>query len=236
GMVVLIAGISYAGYFSMKYLGRRKGLLFTSFTGSLVSSLAVTVTLGRYGEKIKSTDILMTGILIAGFTALGRVLLLALLFNHNLLPLIAPSIGAMAGTTLAAALWVHFRGEVKKSSDRFSLKKQLQLSTAQQFGLLIAAVMFLSELGGKWFGDSGIFGMSIVSGMVDIDSITLTLLDMSKEDLANNIAAYGVILASITNTLVKAGIFIWFIGYKRAKKLLLICALIVLSSVPGFFL
>src|SRR6056297_1690720 len=58
GMVVLIAGISYAGYFSMKYLGKEKGLLFTSFTGSLVSSLAVTVTLGRYSEKVKSTEIL----------------------------------------------------------------------------------------------------------------------------------------------------------------------------------
>lgn len=159
-MVVLIAGISYTGYFSMKYLGKRKGLLFTSFTGFLVSSLAVTVTLGRYGEKIKSTDILITGILITTFTA------------------------------LAAGLWVHFRGEVKKSSDRFSLKNPLQLSTAIQFGLLLAAVMFLSELSGKWFGETGIFGMSLVSGMVDIDSITLTLLVMSKEDLLNNTAAY----------------------------------------------
>jgi len=233
GMVVLIAGISYAGYFSMKYLGKEKGLLFTSFTGSLVSSLAVTVTLGRYSEKVKSTEILTTGILIATFTALGRVLLLAILFNYSLLPLIAPSVAAMALTALAAAVWIQMKGETKKSSSKFTLRNPLQLSTAFQFGLLLAAVMFLSELSGKWFGDLGIYGLSILSGMVDIDSITLTLLDMSKENLVHKIAAYGLILAAITNTLVKAGIFTYFIGYKKAKKLLFICLLIALSSLPG---
>ncbi|NGP76563.1 MgtC/SapB family protein [Balneolaceae bacterium YR4-1] len=235
-MVVLIAGISYAGYFSMKYLGRKKGLLFTSFTGSLVSSLAVTVTLGRYGEKTKSTDILTTGILIATFTALGRVLLLVLLFNHQIFPIVAPSVAAMAITSLIAAVWLQLNSEGKTSSDRFTLKNPLQLSTAIQFGILLAVVMFLSELSTKWFGEPGIYGLSILSGMVDIDSITLTLLDMSEENLPGEIAAYGLILATITNTLVKAGIFTYFIGYKRAKKLLVICLIIALSSLPGFLI
>lgn len=236
GMVVLIAGISYAGYFSMKYLGKEKGLLFTSFTGSLVSSLAVTVTLGRFSEKVKSTDVLITGILIATFTALGRVLLLAALFNYSLLPLIAPSVAAMAITALAAAVWIQLNSETKKSTNKFTLRNPLQLSTAVPFGLLLALVMFLSEFSSQWFGTPGIYGLSILSGMVDIDSITLTLLDMSKENLVQHIAAYGVILATITNTLVKAGIFTYFIGYKKAGKLLVICLIIALSALPGILL
>lgn len=236
GMVVLIAGISYAGYFSMKYLGRERGLLFTSFTGSLVSSLAVTVTLGRYSEKVKTADILKTGILIATFTALGRVLLLSLLFNHELLPLIAPSVAAMAVTTLVAAVWMFRNSEVKKTSERFTLKNPLQLSTAIQFGVLLAAIMFLSELSSNWFGDPGVYSLSVLSGMVDIDSITLSLLDMSNEELLQKTAARGLILAAITNTLIKAGIFTYFIGYKKARKLLLISGIIALSALPGFFI
>lgn len=236
GMVVLIAGISYAGYFSMKYLGKEKGLLFTSFTGSLVSSLAVTVTLGRYSQKIKNTDVLITGILIATFTALGRVILLAVLFNYSLLSTMGISVATMALTALAASVWIHVTSSSEGTASRFTVRNPLQLSTAVQFGIILAVVMLLSEFSRQWFGNIGIYGLSVLSGMVDIDSITLTLLDMSKENLVPEIASYGIILATITNTLVKAGIFTYFIGFKKAKKLLIICLVIALSSIPGFLI
>jgi uncharacterized membrane protein (DUF4010 family) len=142
----------------------------------------------------------------------------------------------MAITALAAAVWIQLNDDAKKSTSKFSLKNPLQLSTAIQFGLLLALVMFLSEFSSQWFGNPGIYGLSILSGMVDIDTITLTLLDMSKENLVQHIAAYGVILATITNTLVKAGIFTYFIGYKKARKLLLICLIIALASLPGLLI
>ncbi|MFH5831849.1 MgtC/SapB family protein [Halalkalibaculum sp. DA384] len=233
GMVVLIAGISYVGFFAMKYLGKEKGILFTSFTGSLVSSLAVTVTLGKFSSKVKSIDVVITGILIATFTALGRVLLLALLFNPALITIIGPSVAVMAIVALGAAIYINKTREPDKSVSQFKLRNPLQLSTAIQFGIVLAMVMLLSEFSRQWFGDTGIYGLSLISGMIDIDSITLTLLDMGGENLGSNIAANGIILAAMTNTLVKGLIFTFFIGFKNAWKLLLFCLLIVVSALPG---
>lgn len=236
GMVVLIAGISYIGYFSMKYMGKEKGILFTSFTGSLVSSLAVTVTLGKFSSKVKSTDVLIIGILIATFTALGRVLLLVILFNPSLMKIMGIPVAVMAIVALAAAIYVSKTSESDKSASRFKLRNPLQLSTAIQFGIVLAVVMLLSEFSRQWFGDMGIYGLSLISGMVDIDSITLTLLDMGGENLTESIAANGIILAAMTNTLIKGGIFTFFIGFKKAWKLFLFCFVVVASAVPALLI
>lgn len=235
GMVVLIAGISYAGYFSMKYLGKEKGILFTSFTGSIVSSLAVTITLGRYSRNIKSTGILITGILIATFTALLRVLVLAVLINPALIEIIGLPVGTMAAVSLGLAIYMRNKIESGKSAGAFKLRNPLQLTTAVQFGVVLAIVMLLSEGIRQGFGDPGIYGLSLLSGMVDIDSITLALLDMGGENLSLHVSAYGIVLAAMSNTLIKGGIFTFFTGFKKAWKLWVFSLIVFLSAIPGLF-
>lgn len=236
GMVVLIAGISYLGYFSMKYLGSEKGILFTSLTGSLVSSIAVTVTLSRYSREIKSTDILITGLLIAIVTALGRVLLWVVIFNPVLLVKTGISILAMIATTICGTIWIWKKSDKVSPTEKINLTNPLQMSTALQFGLLLAAVMLLSEASKRWFGDPGIYILSLISGMIDIDSITLSLLQMGGETVSQATAANGVILAAITNTLVKGAIFTFFAGFQHSRKVLVILFLIAIIGFPGLLI
>lgn len=113
--------------------------------------------------------------------------------------------------------------------------KDQKHDAAIQFGIVLAAIMLLSEISRQWFGDTGIYGLSLISGMADIDSITLALLDMGGESLTPTIAANGIILAAMSNTLIKGAIFTFFIGFKDAWKLLLFCVIVVLSAVPGLF-
>jgi len=233
GMVVLIAGISYVGYFSMKYLGSEKGTLFLSFTGSLVSSIAVTVTLGRFARKVKTTDMLITGVLIATLTTLGRVFIWVVIFNPLLLFKVGASVLLMILATLGLAFWVWLSGDKAAKDHTFTLRNPLQLSTALQFGLVLAFVMLLSEGSRQWFGDPGVYGLSLISGMIDIDSITLSLLKMGRERLSESTAGNGIVLASITNTLVKGAIFSFFAGVKDAEKLLVLCLIIIAAGLPG---
>jgi uncharacterized membrane protein (DUF4010 family) len=236
GMVVLIAGISYLGYFSMKYLGSEKGILFTSFTGSLVSSIAVTVTLGRYANEFKSMDVLITGVLVAIFTALTRVLVWVMIFNRSLIYEVGIAISAMIVTTLSLTLWVWLKSERFKQRKRFSLQNPLQLSTALKFGLTLAIVMFLTEASKQWLGNPGIYGLSLISGMIDIDSITLSLLQMGGESLTDTTTANGIVLASMTNTLIKGVIFAFFAGIKNASRLFLYCGIIITTGITGILL
>lgn len=233
-MVVLIAGISYAGYFSLKYLGSQKGILFTSFTGSIVSSLAVTVTLARFTEDIKSKDLLITGILIATFTALSRVILLTLIFNPGLIPAVGPPVGMMVAAALIISAWLWKNSEHVKAGKSLKLPQNpLQISTAVQFGIVLAIVLLLSEASRRWMGDPGVYGLALITGMVDIDSITLSLLNMSDESPVQTAAATGIVLATITNTLVKGAIFTYFIGIKEAWKLIIYCCIIAVAGITG---
>lgn len=207
-MVVLIAGISYIGYFSMKYLGSQKGILFTSFTGALVSSIAVTVTLGRFAREGETTDVLIIGVLIANFTTLGRMLLWVAIFNPILIYGVGPPVAAMIVTTSGLALWVWLNSAHSKKRKKFSsIENPLQLSTAIQFGVILALVMLLAEASRQWLGDPGVYGLSLISGMVDMDSITLSLLQIGGDTLSEEVAVNGLILVAIANTFVKGAIF-----------------------------
>jgi len=237
GMVVLIAGISYIGYYSMKYLGNERGILFTAFTGSLVSSIAVTVTLGRFTREAKNTDVLVTGVLIATFAALGRMLLWIAIFNPVLIKNVAVSMLPMLVMTTVLGLWVWLSTEDSKPKKHFpTIRNPLQLSTAIKFGLVLAVVMLLSEVSKQWLGDPGIYGLSVISGMLDMDSITLSLLQMGGDSLSDATAGTGLILVAISNTLIKGVIYAFYSGIKEALILLLLCGLIILSAIPGFFI
>jgi len=228
GMVVLIAGISYAGYFSMKYLGNEKGILFTAFTGSLVSSVAVTVTLGRFVREVKSRDMLITGVLIATFTALSRVLLWTAVFNPALMTEVGTSVLFMILVALLSVIWIWRGSERLLERKKIQISNPLQMSTALQFGFVLAVVMLLSEASRQWFGDPGIYIFSSISGMVDIDSISLSLLHMGGSASAN-----ALVVAAITNTLIKGAIFVFFAGLQKSWKLLIMLAIVILAAIPG---
>ena len=49
--VLLIAGVSFIGYFAVKLLGSRVGLLLTALLGALTSSTAVTLTFARLAQR-----------------------------------------------------------------------------------------------------------------------------------------------------------------------------------------
>ncbi|SMO58460.1 MgtC/SapB family protein [Fodinibius sediminis] len=237
GMVVLIAGISYMGYFSMKYLGSDKGILFTSCAGSLVSSIAVTVTLGRIARDGGTTDMVVIGALIANFTALVHMLLWVGIFNPALIYGVGPSVVLMIVATSGLALWVWLNGEYPKKQKQFSsIRNPLQLSTAIPFGLILALVMLLSEGSKQWLGDPGVYGLSIISGMVDMDAIALSLLQMGGTTLSAEAAANGLILVAISNTFIKGAIFAFYSGVKNALKPLIFFLLIMLASIPGLLL
>ncbi|MDZ7737100.1 MAG: DUF4010 domain-containing protein [Gammaproteobacteria bacterium] len=78
-MVVLVAGISYLGYFSTRIAGPQRGILLTAVSGGMVSSTAVTLTLARLQKEGRHFDPLYaTGIILAlgddvsAHAALGR--------------------------------------------------------------------------------------------------------------------------------------------------------------------
>jgi uncharacterized membrane protein (DUF4010 family) len=116
-MVVLIANISFSGYFTMKWAGARKGILLTSIFAGLASSTALSLHFARLAQAHPDlTTYLAAGILIACGTMLPRMVIIASLINPALFPaLIGPAI-VMAALIYGAVAIHRFRHNKERST------------------------------------------------------------------------------------------------------------------------
>ena len=105
-----------------------------------------------------------------------------------------------------------------------------------RFTALLVGIMLAVELANDWFGDAGIYLTAAISGAADVDAITLSLSQLAAKDgLAPEIAARGVLIAAVANSLIKIAL-VGFIGgtalfVRMAPFALLGLVIAVLSSV-----
>jgi len=231
-MVVLICGLSFVGYIAVKLTGAHMGVLITALAGALASSTAVTVTLANFCRQASRKHLYIAGILLAGSVMFVRVLIEVFVVNVALLPLVALPLGLMAaGMVITAGIfWRNHKQAPADMSEKFNPPNPLQLITAIKFGLLLAVILLLSRALVDWFGDSGIYLLALVSGLMDVDAITLSLSRMAQEDIAPEVAATGILIAAVTNTLVKGAIFAFIVGFKQNLWLI---GVLLMALAPG---
>jgi uncharacterized membrane protein (DUF4010 family) len=229
-MVVLICGISFVGYFAIKYVGNRLGTIVTAITGGLASSTAVTISLAQFTRQYRAEKLFMGGVMVASSIMFIRVLIEVSIVNSALLNQLWIPILMMFFSVLGCGFWLWRRSETQHHEPEIALKNPFQINTALQFGLLLGLILLLSEAMKDWFGDSGIYALSVVSGLMDVDAITLSLSKMAKESISETVAVMGIVLASAVNTLIKGFIFSFIAGFKKS---LLLIGLLMLSVIPG---
>jgi uncharacterized membrane protein (DUF4010 family) len=231
-MVVLISGISFMGYVIIQIAGEKKGALVTAVAGGLVSSTAVTISLARFAREQRKTLVFSAGVLVASAIMFIRVVIEVLVVYPGLMEALWLPLGTMFAGLIAALAWTWWRRDRTGHRDHrpVVLKNPLQLGMALQFGLILAVVLLLSEAMKEWFGSSGIYVLSVVSGLIDVDAIVLSLSRSARQDLASEVAVMGILLACLTNTLVKGVIFAFIAGFRVHFRLPL---LMLGAMIPG---
>ena len=211
-MVVLIAGISYLGYFAVRIVGNQHGPVLTGALGGLVSSTAVTLNLAKLAQHSPNMEnVLAAGILTACATMFARTLLLATLMNPALLPKLLPALLVMALFTYLAAFLLWKNAREFGTIDEIALENPFQLGMAIKFGAFLVIIMLLSNLLRIYFGDTGAYLLAAASGLADVDPITLSMSQMSKNGLDVAVAAKAILIAVSVNSGIKS-IFSWVIG------------------------
>jgi uncharacterized membrane protein (DUF4010 family) len=204
-MVVLIASISFIGYFAIRVGGAEKGILFTGLFTGLSSSTALTLHFARQSRRTPELDpLLAAGILLACGTMFPRMLLYAAVINPALLlPLLLP-VAAMGLMLYVPALviWRWHRQTLKVGQPL--TRNPLELKTALLLGTLLALIMVMGEWLRGWLGDAGIYLLAGSSGIADVDAITLSLSRMSLTAIEAPTAVVGIIIAAAVNNLVKS--------------------------------
>lgn len=204
-MVVLIATISFVGYFAVKIGGARRGTVFTGIFGGLASSTALTLHFSRMSRATpEMAPVLGLGILLACGTMLPRLLLISTLLNPQLLkPLLLPIIVMAVLIYVPALLYWHQQPGIEAKNTAM-LKNPLELKFALFFASLLVLVLLLGRALRDWFGEAGVLVLAGVSGIADADAATLSLARMSSIDLDVKIATTGIVLAAAVNSLAKA--------------------------------
>ncbi len=230
-MVVLIAGVSFIGYIAIKVLGNKKGIYLTGIFGGLISSTAVSITLSKlYILRQSRLKNFAGGIAVASTIMYVRVLAETAVFNPSLARALA------LPYTLAAILGFLFVGylynrqePVHKVNDSALKANPLELSEALKLGLLFGVIFGSIGILQASFGDSGVYIISFLSGLTDVDAITLSLSQLATEKITQETAMNGIVIATSVNATVKLGI-VFVLGGRRLGLLMLPFYLLTVGS------
>ncbi len=206
-MVVLVAGISYLGYFANRVIGPRAGVMAAAFFGGISSSTAVTVTLAREArDKAAAQNLFAAGIIAASGIMFPRmVAIVAIVAPGLVLALATPLVVAAIVSFAMAALiwWIHRdRPHGRKTPPEF--RNPLDLRTALEFGAFFAFIMLVSQGARQMAGASSLYVVGAIDGLVDVDAITLSVATLwSRGDLVPTVAVGAMLIAAAVNTVVK---------------------------------
>jgi uncharacterized membrane protein (DUF4010 family) len=229
-MVVLISGVSLAGYLALRIVGERYGTPLLGLFGGLVSSTATTLVYARNGRAhAEMAQLAVVVILLANLVLPVRVGMLTAVVSLAVLPKLLPVLAGGLVLGLAATL---YRWQALGDGDKPpvpEIANPTELGTALSFGAIYGVVLLL----GAWLSDvagpRGLYAVALVSGLTDVDAITLStlrLFELGKLGAEQAVTTIG--LAMLANIVFKTAlVFViggTLLGRRAAPGLLLTAA------------
>lgn len=233
-LVILISLLSLVGYVATRMLGPARGTAVAGLAGGLVSSTAVSLSFARLSKQQRTEnnqdDALACGILLAWCVMSVRVLLMAGIVYLPLLRVLWPVIGTMAVVTLALALHFYRRAPTLQANSATTVSNPFSLWAAAQFGLLFAVVLLVVKLTEQFAPAQALYLVSAVAGSTDVDAITLSMTQYAQQAGREELAATALVIAVLSNTLVKTALVSMLGSPGLRQRLLRACGLILLTA------
>jgi len=135
---------------------------------------------------------------------------------------------AAAGLLVSLVLWrrtrFHGKGVVTAGTNPF------ELGEAIKFGLLFGVVTVVARAAEVYLGETGLYIAGALAGLTDVDAISLSMANLAAAEPENlTIAARTIVIAVLSNTLVKAGMAV-FLGAPALRRTLLLATLPLLIA------
>ncbi len=206
-MVVLMVGISLSGYLAYKFVGRNAGIMLGGILGGAVSSTATTISYAkRTRAEAAHGRMAALVIVIASSVSFVRVLIEIFLVAPQQFIILAPPILVMmsVGVLVAVVTWLRVQREPVEPP---APKNPTQWRSAVVFAVLYAGVLMALAAAKAYLGGQGLYGIAIVSGLTDMDAITLSISRMvrlgANGGLATSDAWRLIVVASLGNLVFK---------------------------------
>ncbi|SFE11758.1 MgtC/SapB family protein [Nitrosomonas sp. Nm166] len=217
-MVVLISGVSLAGYVALHLIGQQHGAVLGLF-GGLVSSTATTLVYARRSTENQSfTQLAVVVILTANLTVLIRLAIVSAVVSPSILPQLLPVLGS--GFVLGAVVTAYWWHQLNQQNGLAvpEIKNPTEIGAAAAFGLIYGIVLFFSAWLSDIAGNKGLYAVALLSGLTDVDAITLSSLRLYELDkLQATETVIAISLGILSNMGFKFGL-LYFIGSTLLAK------------------
>lgn len=206
-MVVLIVGISLGGYVAFKLFGARAGAILGAVIGGIVSSTATTVSFAkRTAGQATLAPLGVLVIMIASCLSFTRVIIEIAAVAPGSFLAIAPPLLTMLGLCCVIAVTLFFTTTQSKTKMP-APSNPAELKAALIFGALYAVVILAVAAAKDHFGDAGLYVVGVISGMTDMDAITLSAAGLANSgSISPDTAWRTILIASMANFVFKWGI------------------------------
>jgi len=234
-MVIFISGISFLGYVLIKVVGARRGVGLTGLLGGLASSTAVTLSFAQRSRGIRGlARPFAMAILLAWSVMFVRVMVEVAVINQPLLQIVWIPLTAALAVSMSYCVYLYYSQSADKLEEEDRFKNPFELGPALTFGLLYAGILLVANAARLYLGDTGVYISSIASGLADVDAITLSMAELSRAGggVELQTAARAIVLAVVSNTLVKGGIVLTM-GSVLLRKAILPGLLATLATAVG---
>ena len=235
-LVILISGLSLAGYVASRWLGPHHGIALTGFFGGLASSTAVTVALSKRSVDDDTppslADGLAAGLLISWTVMFARIAIEVAVVNAILLwAVVIPIAGmGMVAAIACAILYLRGRREAHGPAKEVPLKNPFSLRSALKFALFFTLVKLAVKLAQTYFPDQGFYAVAALAGLTDVDAITLSMAEYAREG-NTQIAATSIVIAAMVNTLVKCGLVLVMGARRLAMRTMVATGIVLLTGI-----
>lgn len=218
-LVVLISAISFVGYFAIRITGPKIGTSLTALFGGITSSTAVTLSFARMGKENPDMQrLLASGIALASGVMFLRILLIIWVVNPNFDLFMVPTLGGMALASFLGALLLWFDRQGGSGPAVMNIKNPFELATAIKLSIFLTAILALSYLVRDWLGNTGLYALSALSGLADVDAISLSMARLARDPTQWPVARASILIAAMVNTVVKGGFATWLCGQQLALR------------------
>ncbi|APQ16159.1 MgtC/SapB family protein [Maribacter hydrothermalis] len=235
-IIVIVSFLNFIGYFLVKFVGSKKGILLTAILGGLISSTAVAWSYSsRSVESPELSKKYAAGIIIASAIMFPRLAFLTYIFNKALFIYIAIPFALFSIICLIISL-ILIKDDTNKPDTNINLGNPMNLLNAFGFGIIYVVILFAVFYSNQFFGESGLYYSALIAGLADTDAITISLAKFASDGEKVKLASSVIVTAVMSNMLVKLGITL-FKGSKVTGKLVgyTFAGIIVIGVLYAFF-
>jgi uncharacterized membrane protein (DUF4010 family) len=229
-IVIIVSTLGFVGYFLEKRFGSKLGLWMSGIFGGIVSSTAVTLSVGRMARNnpARGSTALQASLLASSVTYL-RTLVLIWFVNGSFLPNLWPRFIFLSLVGIVLSIRMFKKESPVSESVMPEMQNPFEIRPAIGFALLFIFLSVVTGFVKTTMGNSGLLGLASIVGISDITPFILSIVQGSNG--TTHIFTSAIILALMSNTVAK-GIYFGSLSPMTRKETALKYSIYAVLHIP----